>query len=231
MLKQSPVELEDCMSTYTVITYVFELGGIFAFATLGASLCLRRNLNLVAVTLYALISALGGGLLRDLVIGAPPVAFQRLDYLGVALAGAGVGVALRRQMSRFLLVLQIIEALALGLLCVSGAAKAYAAGQPAVAAVALGVITGIGGGVLRDILTGVTPVMFLRGREVQLAPIVLGSVTTTALLHLDRLDHTASLIVAAATGGVLLAVLLLGQLRRRAPSTAPRAALADAAQR
>lgn len=192
------------MTAYSVAGHALELGGTFAIAALGAELCRRRHLGGLAVTLLAMVSALGGGLVRDLVIGAPPVAFHSLGDPVVALA-AGLAVVFGgRHLPRVLVPLRVVEAIGLGALCVNGTAKALAAGQAPVAAAALGVVTVVGGGIVRDISTGRAPGVFRRGRRTRLALLALTSVAAIVLLSLERLDHVAVLAVAAGAAAMLL---------------------------
>ncbi|MCE0766106.1 TRIC cation channel family protein [Pseudonocardia kujensis] len=192
------------MTAYGVAGHVLELGGVFAIAALGADLCRRRELNGLAVTLFAMVSALGGGLVRDLVIGAPPVAFHSVGDPAVALAAGLTVVVLGRHLPRVLVPLQLVEAVGLGVLCVNGTARALAAGQAPVAAAALGVVTVVGGGIVRDSLTGRVPGVFRRGRETRPLLLVLTAVTAVVLLRLGRLDPAVGLVVAACAATMLL---------------------------
>ncbi|MCE3555248.1 TRIC cation channel family protein [Pseudonocardia sp. RS11V-5] len=192
------------MTVYGVAGHALELGGVFAIAALGAELGRRRGLNGLAVTLFAMVSALGGGLVRDLAMGAPPVAVHSFGDPAAALA-AGLAVAvLGRHVPRVLVPLRVVEAVGLGVLCVNGTARALAVGQTPVAAAALGFVTVVGGGIVRDSLTGRAPGVFRRGRAARLVLLALTSVTAVVLLRVGRLDPAAGLVVAACASTMLL---------------------------
>ena len=162
------------MSVLTVL----ELLGVFVFALSGASLAVEKQLDLFGVLVLAVVTALGGGLLRDVLLGdTPPVALRESRYLVVALvAGAVVflGSSLIEPIATPVLV---FDAAGLGLFVATGTAKALHAGMGAVPAITLGCLTGIGGGMARDVLVGVVPVVLRR--ELYAVPAVVGAAVVT----------------------------------------------------
>jgi uncharacterized membrane protein YeiH len=157
---------------------VLELLGVFVFALSGASLAVEKQLDLFGVLVLAAVTALGGGLLRDVLLGdTPPVVLRESRYLLVALA-AGVVVLLgAHRLEHLAAPVRVFDAAGLGLFVATGTAKALHAGLGAVPAITLGCLTGIGGGIARDVLVGVVPVVLRR--ELYAVPAALGAAVVT----------------------------------------------------
>jgi uncharacterized membrane protein YeiH len=153
---------------------VLDLLGIFVFALSGAAAAVSKQLDLFGVLVLASVAALGGGLLRDVLLGAlPPAALRDSRYLLVPLL-AGFAVFLRSSfVERLASPVRLLDAAGLGLFVAAGTIKALDAGLGAVPAVALGSITGIGGGMARDLLVGEVPVVLRR--ELYAVPAILGA--------------------------------------------------------
>jgi uncharacterized membrane protein YeiH len=141
--------------------------------------------DLVGVTGLALASALGGGITRDLILqNGPPLAFADARYLIAALAGAVIGMIFAQRIGKNTeRALVIIDAAALGLFSVSGSTRAINFGMSRLPALLLGATTAVGGGCIRDVLSGRTPKIFERG---ELYAIAAGFGAATFLLC-DRL--------------------------------------------
>ncbi|HEU4417001.1 MAG TPA: trimeric intracellular cation channel family protein [Candidatus Angelobacter sp.] len=125
----------------------------------------RYKYDLVGVTGLSLASALGGGITRDLILQkGPPLAFADPRYLGTALAGAVIGMLFAQRIGRNTeRAIVMIDAAALGLFSVSGSTRALNAGLRWLPALLLGATTAVGGGCIRDVLSGRTPKVFERG--------------------------------------------------------------------
>jgi uncharacterized membrane protein YeiH len=157
-----------------------DLLGVFAFAITGGVLAVRRSLDLFGVLVLATISGLGGGMLRDVLIGAvPPAALQEWPYLLIPVLAGLVTFRFHLAVSRAERVVNVFDAAGLGLFCVTGALKALELGVPGPAAALLGMVTGIGGGIIRDVLAGRVPVV-LRS-ELYATPALAGACATVAL--------------------------------------------------
>ncbi len=140
---------------------VLDLVGIFVFAITGALVAVRKELDVFAVLILALITGLGGGFLRDVLIGAtPPAALADWRYLLVPAVAGLVTFFFHPSLNRKERVINVLDAAGLSLFCVTGALKAVEFGLGPVPAALMGMLTGIGGGVLRDILTGRVPLVF-----------------------------------------------------------------------
>ncbi|MFC7302285.1 trimeric intracellular cation channel family protein [Cognatiluteimonas weifangensis] len=137
-----------------------DLVGTFVFAISGATLGVRKRMDLFGVLVLAFAAAVSGGIARDVLIGAiPPVALVNWHYLGVSCL-AGLLVFFRyHDVERLRNPVQVFDAVGLALFAVTGTTKALAAGLGPMGAVLLGMLTGIGGGMVRDILAARIPVV------------------------------------------------------------------------
>jgi uncharacterized membrane protein YeiH len=158
---------------------VLDLLGVFVFAVSGAALAVEKGLDLFGVVVLSVVTALGGGLLRDVLLGdTPPVALRESRYLLVALA-AGLAVFLgSTRVHRVARLVLVFDAAGLGLFVTTGTAKALHAGLGAVPAITLGCLTGVGGGILRDVLVAEVPVVLRR--ELYAVPAILGAAVVAA---------------------------------------------------
>jgi uncharacterized membrane protein YeiH len=154
-----------------------DLVGVFVFAVSGASLAVEKQLDLFGVFVLSVVTALGGGLLRDVLLGVRPASLEDQRYLVAALV-AGVLVFLgSSRVHRVAATVRLFDAAGLGLFVATGTAKALDAGLGAVPSITLGCLTGIGGGMARDVLVGVVPVVLRR--ELYAVPAVLGATIVT----------------------------------------------------
>jgi uncharacterized membrane protein YeiH len=140
---------------------VFDLVGMFVFALAGATAAVRQKLDLFGVLVLSFATASAGGILRDLLIGAvPPATIQDWRYLAAALLAGLVTFVWHPWIERLRNPVRVFDAAGLGLFAVAGAQKALAFGLHPVMAALLGMLTGIGGGVTRDLLLSRVPVVF-----------------------------------------------------------------------
>ena len=140
--------------------YFLELAGTFAFAISGAVAARERGLDLFGICALAFTVACGGGIIRDLCIGAiPPAGLKNWQYLVVAITATGLTVGLYSVVQRLNRPVVLFDAVGLSLFAVTGAQKALAYGHNGEVAILLGITTAVGGGVLRDILLNRVPVI------------------------------------------------------------------------
>lgn len=198
-----------------VFPYILDLIGIFVFAISGALLAVRKNFDVFGIAVLAEVTALGGGLFRDLVIGAvPPTAFTDPGYFATPLLAALLVFFLHPEVERIQLGVNVFDAAGLGLFCVAGTIKAYEHGLGPTAAATLGLATAVGGGVLRDILANEVPSLLRWDRDLYAVPAMVGSGLVVLCVQYDHLNTlTASL--AALTAFVLR--LLAMRYHWRAP--------------
>jgi len=139
----------------------FDLVGIFFFAVAGALVAVRRNLDVFAALVLGGVTGLGGGFIRDVLIGAtPPAALADWRYLIVPVAAGLLTFAFHPVVGRLERVVTLFDAVGLALFCVTGALKAVEFGLSPIPAALMGMVTGIGGGMMRDVLAGTVPVIF-----------------------------------------------------------------------
>lgn len=134
--------------------------GIFVFAISGAALALRERLDLFGVLLMAFVTALFGGILRDILLGAtPPETLTSWHNAAIALSGGVFTIAAGSWIGRLDKPVRLFDAIGLGLFTAAGAAKALEFGVHPLMAPAVGMVVGIGGGILRDMLVTRTPLV------------------------------------------------------------------------
>ena len=156
----------------TVVT--LDLVGIFVFAISGGLVAVRKDLDIFGVLVLAGTTGLGGGFLRDVLIGAaPPAALADWRYLMVPVGAGLLTFAFHPAVGRMERTIIVFDAFGLALFCVAGALKALDYGLGPVPAALMGMVTGIGGGMVRDVLAGRVPVIF-RG-ELYATPALAGA--------------------------------------------------------
>ena len=148
----------DATGGPSILLLVLDLSGIFVFAISGALVAVRRQLDVFGVLVLAGTTGLGGGFLRDVLIDAtPPAALADWRYLLVPVLAGLLTFAFHPAVGRAERVVTLFDAAGLGLFCVTGAVKALEYGLGPVPAALMGMVTGIGGGIARDLLAGRTP--------------------------------------------------------------------------
>jgi uncharacterized membrane protein YeiH len=157
-----------------------DLTGVAVFAASGASAAVAKRLDLFGVVFVGFIAALGGGIFRDLVINeVPPLAFADWRYATTAALTAAAVFWLHPQLARLRTTVLVLDAAGLGLFTVAGTLKALDASVPPVGACLIGMLSAIGGGLGRDLLTGEIPEVLRR--EIYAVAALAGAVTVVAL--------------------------------------------------
>lgn len=209
---------------YAALERGLELLGLFVFAVSGAMLGVRKGFEVVGITSLALVTAMGGGVVRDLVLGdTPPLAFRDVWYLVVPLTAAGTVFVLHGVLDRHLQrSVLVFDAMGLGLFAVTGALKAARYGTTAVGAVVLAVVTATGGGILRDVLANDQPQLFQPDSRLYAIPAAAGATIIVVLVRNDVYVSAVAGLVAAGVCAVRLAALRWGW-RAPMPRTGGRA--------
>lgn len=187
----------------TLITAI-ELVGVFANALLGAAVARRHRLDPIGFIVLAVVSALGGGLIRDVCLQVgTPLALADWRYLATAFVAAGVAFLIRFEGPRWERIYPFVDAVGLGLWAASGASKALEHHIHTLPALCLGLVTAVGGGAVREVLVGERP-SILSGQSMYATSALVASLVV-ALLHspFPRADTTGGAI--AGTAFVLLA--------------------------
>jgi uncharacterized membrane protein YeiH len=164
---------------------VLNLAGTFVFGLSGGLAAVRAKLDLFGVVVLAAVVGLAGGITRDVLIGTPPATFRDWRYLAAAAAAGVVCFFAGRTLERAERSIMVFDALGLGLFAVTGATKALQFGLGPLQAILLGAITGVGGGMLRDLLLRQTPTVLREG--LYAVPALLGA---TVLVVAQRAGST-----------------------------------------
>lgn len=174
---------------------VLDLLGVFVFALSGATLAVTKRLDVFGVLVLAAVAALGGGLLRDVLLDAhPPAALQGPGYLLTTLVAGLLVFFFSPLVERLAGTVRLCDAAGLGLFVAAGTQKALDAGLTATAAITLGCLTGIGGGVARDVLVGEVPSVLRR--EVYALPALAGAAVLVGAADLG-LERAPAAVVGA----------------------------------
>jgi len=154
---------------------ILDLTGTFFFAVSGALVALKKEMDLFGVLVLGCITAIGGGTLREVLLGQfPPFVFRENAYIYVAVAGSLLTYFFIEQCKRIQSVILLADALGLGTFVSIGVTNALQANITPVSAVILGVITAVAGGMIRDVLAGEIP--FVLKRDFYAATCVLGGI-------------------------------------------------------
>ncbi|RZK80776.1 MAG: trimeric intracellular cation channel family protein [Pedobacter sp.] len=155
------------------LTSIIEILGTIAFTISGVYSAMQKRLDLLGVIIIGFVTAIGGGTIRDVLIGDTPVSWMRdLTAPVIILVTAIVTVLLRKKVKGYKVTLFLFDALGLGLFSVIGLQKGAAAGLHPGVCIALGTITGCFGGVCRDILLTQIPVLFRK--EIYASACIIG---------------------------------------------------------
>jgi uncharacterized membrane protein YeiH len=183
---------------------VLNLCGTFIFGLSGGLAAVRAKLDLFGVVVLAAVVGLAGGITRDLLIGVPPATFRDWRYLAAVAAAGLVCYFARPLLERIQRSVLVFDAVGLGLFCVTGATKALDFGVGPVPAILLGAITGIGGGILRDVLLREVPTVLRH--DLYAIPALLGA-AVLVIAQESGSSNPAFPVVAAA---ICVAVRIVG---------------------
>lgn len=206
------------LNNHWLFTFL-DLAGTFAFAISGAVAARKRGLDWFGVLVIAFAVACGGGVLRDLCIGAvPPAGLTDWRYLAVAMAAALMAMAANAWVVRLAHPVTFFDSLGLGLFAVTGAQKSMIFGHNAELAVLLGVVTAVGGGVIRDVLLNRVPVILQR--EIYALAALVGAVIEVVGARLQWFPSGRTWVA-------LMACFVLRYLSLHYTWSLPRAAVQD----
>jgi uncharacterized membrane protein YeiH len=192
------------------------LAGTFIFGLSGGLAAVRARLDLFGIVVLSAVVGLAGGITRDLLIGTPPATFRDWRYLAAAAAAGLVCFFARPALERIQRSVLVFDAVGLGLFCVTGATKALDFGIGPVPAVLLGAITGIGGGILRDVLLRQIPTVLRH--DLYAIPALLGAAVLVAAQKSGSTSPVFPVLGAAVCVGVRLVGLKYGVNVPIAPS-------------
>lgn len=208
---------------YTTLIFILEIIGTVAFASSGAMAGIRKNMDIFGVLVLGITTAVGGGCIRDLILGIhPPKMFHNFSYVGAAIATSCflfLVIYVRKELleSRFLTayeqMMNTFDAIGLGIFTVIGIRTAIGVSDDSnlFLLIFVGVVTGIGGGMLRDIMSGSTPFVFVK--HVYACASLIGAMCYI-FLH-TRLTDAAAVIVSSSV--VIVIRLLAAHYRWNLP--------------
>lgn len=195
---------------------VIDLTGVVANALLGAAVARRFNLDPVGFAIIAIVSALGGGAIRDVLLNQTPVALRDGAYLTCALVAAAVAFLVRFEGRRWRRVFPLVDALALGAWAVAGTEKALLVGVSPLPAILLGVLTAVGGGMVRDVMLGQIPHILQRSELYATAAFVGG--LSLVLMRGTPLGDASPILAVLVGGGLCLVARWRGWMLPVEPS-------------
>jgi uncharacterized membrane protein YeiH len=200
-----------------------DLGATFAFALTGALAAIKRDYDIVGLFSLALVSGIGGGLIRDGVFlqqGITPL-LTNPNYLYVIGAAALTGMVLGERVHRFNRVIAMVDAFGLGAYACYGVQKSLLAGLGPTAAVLVGVVNAVGGGLLRDVITREEPLPFRPGQFYVLVALA-GAVTFVFLTAQLGVSATTAAMVAIGITFVFRMLTIIFNWRTESVRSAPR---------
>jgi uncharacterized membrane protein YeiH len=187
---------------------IVDILGVFVGALTGALVGRRLKYDIMGLWFLALFSGLGGGIIRDVMIDSgPPLALVEPPYLPIVALGVAVATQIRQETTRAKRTITVLDAFALADFAVAGSLRALSVGLDPVPVILLGVITAIGGGILRDMMIGQTPTVFRRSELYGLA--ALGVCILVVLFHEIGIGQEVTVI----SGIVFGLFLRLGSIR------------------
>jgi uncharacterized membrane protein YeiH len=166
------------------------------------------HVDVVGVVTLGMITAVGGGIIRDILLGAlPPATFVDWRYLTVAAAGGLIAFLFSRALSRFTRTIDVLDAAGLSLFAVTGAGKALELGVGPMQAVILGAVTGVGGGTLRDVLIRQVPGVLSSG--LYAIPALVGAAVVVVTAS-SGLNQVLGAPVALGAAGICFLIRMVG---------------------
>ncbi|TCC88198.1 trimeric intracellular cation channel family protein [Pedobacter frigiditerrae] len=177
-------------------TYAIEILGTISFAISGTFAAMQKRLDPFGVLIIAFVTSIGGGTVRDLLLGDTPVAWMRdVNYCLLILVTSLLTIFFKSQIKKFKITLFLFDSLGLGLFTLVGVQKGIVFGLDPGICVALGTITGCFGGVIRDTLLNTIPLIFRK--EIYATACILGGILYFVLLYFNLKADVAKVIVIA----------------------------------
>jgi len=189
-----------------VLQIILNYAGIAVFASSGAVVGVRKGFDLFGIATMGLLTALGGGVLRDVLLDImPPQSIQHWPNITVALVAIAIATPLAHLVIQMNTAVLILDAIGMGFFATSGAAIAVDAGASWFAAGLIGMLTAIAGGILRDVLAREIPLV-MGPDDLYAIPALLGAATYVAI------DYFGPQWVGVAVGSALATLLRLAAL-------------------
>ena len=204
------------------LVFLLEIIGTVAFAASGAMIAVDRKMDVFGVAMLGLFTAVGGGVIRDVLLGnTPPLSFRHPVY---ALTAIGVSLLMfthplrsryNRHQKVFDMVLLLMDSVGLGIFSVMGVQVALSVNSNLYTAVFVGLVTGVGGGIMRDMMTGQPPMVFVK--HFYASASLIGALLCALLW--PRIGEAAAMIAGAVT--VIVLRLLAARYHWNLPMVKP----------
>ena len=176
--------------------FAIEVLGTIAFSMSGSFAAMQKRLDPFGVLIIAFVTSIGGGTVRDLLLGDTPVAWMRnVNYCLLILVTSMLTMFFKTQIKKFKVTLFLFDSLGLGLFTLVGVQKGIVFGLEPGICVALGTITGCFGGIIRDTLLNTIPLIFRK--EIYATACILGGILYFALLYFNLKTDVAKILVIA----------------------------------
>ncbi len=191
-----------------MISYYFNLFGVVMFAMSGAFAALDKNLykDLFGISFTAFATAVGGGTLRDIILGAHPIAWVAdNNYLVAITTGILLMVILRKQLHKIPKILLVFDSIGIAIYTIIGMEKALALDVAPLAAVVMGLFTAVMGGVIRDTLINEIPQIFRK--EIYATACIAGALVYLLLKYTSLPDIWSAMISIVTIIGIRLAAV------------------------
>ncbi len=141
--------------------YSLDIAGTFVFAISGVLVARNHNIDVFGAAILGFVTAIGGGTLRDIMIGSTPVGWMlNVDYLFAILIGIVAAIFFKQYIARLTKTMFLFDAIGIGLFTILGLEKTLGVGLPPIIAIMMGTVSAVFGGVLRDVLVGRIPLIF-----------------------------------------------------------------------
>lgn len=184
--------------TGTDLLFALDLFGTFVFAITGAFRAVKHQLDILGVLVLSVFTGVGGGILRDVILGSyPPAVFTNEVYFLVCLGGGLLVFFTAPRIARWWNLVKVFDAIGLGVFAALGALKGFDSGLGPIGVVMMGTMTAVGGGVIRDILVSEIPAVL--NSDFYATAAALGALALWACKFVGFSNELALLVAAALT--------------------------------
>ena len=187
-----------------IFLQLLDIIGTAAFAVTGAIRGVRHNLDILGVTVLAIVTGVCGGIMRDVLIGVRPLCFQNEHYLIICILCSVIVLArtdlITRRSEKHWSVVQVFDAIGLGIFTAIGAQRAFEADFGVVGIIMMGMVTSCGGGIIRDVLVREIPLVLRR--DFYATASMIGVIAMLLTINFGLNDYGRILLATGVTSGI-----------------------------
>lgn len=165
------------------LLYIFDLFGTLVFSSTGAIRGIEKKLDLFGIFVMSFLTAVGGGTIRDIIMNKTPFYFFDINYTVAIVLGMFIVIFFKNLILKYKNILVYLDAIGLGVFSVIGAEKGMNANLPDIGIIIVGLITGIGGGILRDVMIREIP--FVLEKEIYATASIIGLIVFVLFVRLN----------------------------------------------